>query len=96
MVFCTWFTVHFSSLSGLDEPSVLLDTSPSSLTTHWKHPLLFMDANIDVALNDEISGTVELIRNKEMRRHLSLKIRCQISRGNKVIADLEKSFKCWE
>jgi len=94
--FCTWFSALFDGLSDGNESSTLLDTGPYSQTTHWKHPLLFMDTHTVVAVSDEISGTVEIIRNREMRRHLSLKIRSQIVRENKVISQFEKSFCCWE
>ena len=94
--FCTWFSALFNGLSDNNESSTLLDTGPYSQTTHWKHPLLFMDTHTAVVMNDEISGTVEIIRNREMRRHLSLKICSQIAKENKVISQFEKSFNCWE
>lgn len=94
--FSTWFTLNFEHLSGTNAQDVFLNTGPNGQLTHWKHPLLFMDEMTHVVIGDTISGTIELIRNIEMRRHLAVRIRCKISRENDVISSFDKTFKCWE
>ena len=94
--FCTWFTVEFENLIDLRKPPVLFNTGPDGPLTHWKHPLLLLDSEINVCIGDRISCVVQLKRNSAMRRHLIVNLSGDIVRSEKVIFSFKKNFKCWQ
>ena len=94
--FCTWFTVEFENFMEQERPPVLFNTGPDAPLTHWKHPLLLLDSEINVCIGDRIPCVVQLKRNGAMRRHLMVKLSGDVVRSDKVIFSFKKNFKCWQ
>lgn len=93
--FTTWFEVGFTNLDQSGKDEVLLNTGPKHELTHWKQNLFIIDEAITVECDDIITGSYNLYRNKEWRRHLFVKINFKLQRKDEILNTVEKKYSIW-
>ncbi|NP_001120104.1 protein arginine N-methyltransferase 6 [Xenopus tropicalis] len=74
--FAVWFSVTFPG-----ENSVTLSTSPYGEETHWKQTLLYLDEEVQVEQDTEITGDVTLSPSDINPRHLRVLLNYSIGGG---------------
>ncbi|KAJ8320847.1 hypothetical protein KUTeg_002434 [Tegillarca granosa] len=72
-----------------------LDMKSVTLLTHWKQNLFIIDEAITVECDDIITGSYNLYRNKEWRRHLFVKINFKLQRKDEILNTVEKKYSIW-
>ncbi|KAK3599046.1 hypothetical protein CHS0354_012531 [Potamilus streckersoni] len=75
--FASWFQVTFDPLSHNNEVSIL-NTGPWHELTHWKQNLFLLDEPINIMQGEIITGSFELYRHEEWRRHLRVLLKFRI------------------
>ncbi|NP_001087520.1 protein arginine N-methyltransferase 6 [Xenopus laevis] len=74
--FALWFTVTFPG-----EKTVTLSTSPYGEETHWKQTLLYLDEEIQVEQDTDITGDITLSPSDVNPRHLRALLNYSIGGG---------------
>ncbi|CAG5117229.1 unnamed protein product, partial [Candidula unifasciata] len=74
--FATWFTVSFPG-------SVVLDTSPYALKTHWGQTGMYLKTPITVKQGSEIRGVFKMYPSGEDRKCWNIEIEFQLNRDKK-------------
>ncbi|XP_053325107.1 protein arginine N-methyltransferase 6 [Spea bombifrons] len=74
--FAVWFSVTFPG-----EKAVNLSTSPYGEETHWKQTLLYLDEEVQVQQDTEISGDIALAPSESNPRHLRIVLKYAVG-GN--------------
>mmetsp|Transcript_4286 Transcript_4286/g.10893 ORF Transcript_4286/g.10893 Transcript_4286/m.10893 type:complete len:453 (-) Transcript_4286:96-1454(-) len=92
----SWFDVEFGQLPDPAADIVTLRTGPDAPQTHWKQDLLMFDDPIACAPGDILEGTVELVRNPKMRRHLRVLVDLRHSSTTGALPTrVSKDFPLW-
>lgn len=74
--FAIWFTVSFPGEKGLT-----LSTSPYGQETHWKQTLLYLEEEVHVEQDTEISGDICMSPSESNPRHLCVSLTYSIGGG---------------
>lgn len=74
--FAVWFSVNFPVEKGLT-----LSTSPYGQETHWKQTALYLEEEVQVAQDTEISGDIRMSPSESNGRHLCVSITYSIDGG---------------
>jgi len=96
-----WFDVAFlprshnsSEMEGGRQDSkddgTWYSTSPYHEPSHWKHALLFLEEPPSVYAGDKIHGSVNISRNKFLRRHFQIKLVVSVTRADSKRASCMK------
>lgn len=66
----SWFDVYFS----YGKNPVILSTSPHEEDTHWKQGILYLETDLPVEKNDEVTGSIIFSKCKVNFRDLDIKL----------------------
>ncbi|AFZ78972.1 protein arginine N-methyltransferase, putative [Theileria equi strain WA] len=80
--FVFWFDVTFRAC----KKPLTLTTSPRSKYTHWKQTVFYIEDNIAVNINDEISGMIAVRKNSKNPRDVDVKIGYQLNGSSSILA----------
>ena len=93
---CSWFSVTFGGVPVItSEGFVVLSTGPDQPLTHWKQNLFPLDEPVKVTTGNVISGQAVLTRNKQFKRHLTVKFSFEVFQEDSALRRIEKQFKIW-
>ncbi|BFZ10635.1 hypothetical protein BsWGS_13675 [Bradybaena similaris] len=76
--FASWFTVTFPG-------SVVLDTSPYALKTHWGQTAMYLKTPITVRQDSEIRGVFKMHPSPDSHKYWNIEIEFQVNRDKKYI-----------
>lgn len=71
-----------SACANKPKQSVLLSTSPYKPETHWKQSVLYLDEEISVKQDFQITGSVSLSPHVSNPRFLTINLSCQVQDGD--------------
>ena len=80
------FICSSKEISSRKKP-LLLSTSPYKPETHWKQSVLYLDNEIQVRQDSQISGSIAITPSESNSRFLNIQLSCQVEKGNTIVKD---------
>ncbi|KAM5149007.1 protein arginine N-methyltransferase 6 [Mantella aurantiaca] len=82
--FAIWFSVSFPGEKGLT-----LSTSPYGPETHWKQTALYLEDEVQVEMDTEISGDIQMSPSENNPRHLCVSVTYSIGGGTRITRNFQ-------